>query len=792
MLVVLVAVVTVVLVFVNKKPKNDTTDATTEATSEDTTEVTTEEVSEEVVMGTDLSYDGYNLVWEDNFDAAELNRDDWNVELHDPGWVNAEWQEYVDSEENIYIEDGKLVIRPIKTVDENGEDYYTSGRVNTQNKHDFTYGIFEAKLKVPAGQGYLPAFWLMSTDENVYGQWPRCGEIDIMEVHGSETTTNYGTLHYGNPHAQSQGTYPLSGQTYSDSYHVFTLEWLPGKINWYVDGNLYHTESDWYSVTEGQGEITYPAPFDQPFYVILNLAVGGSWIGYPDETTDFENARYEIDYVKVYQMDSYDENVQKPEKEVTFREPAEDGELLLNRDFSENEDLTDDEGWMFMLWEGGQAEATIADNEITMKVDNSGTVDYGVQLAQPDLPMWKGAKYEVSFDAYAVDEPKPIIVTVSAPDLNYIRYFDNTTLELTTEKQTYKYEFEMTMDDDPNGRLEFNMGLGNTTDIKISNVSVKLLSYDKPEEGEQLKSVLADGNFIYNGKFQEGEGRLGFWEIDNQANAGLSVTSFAEGRKLKIEGSAITADAPLVLAQSSLGLLEGNYMFSAYIEGEAGKTVNVSVGGQSFDIVLEDGKTEYTSKLTLGAISDRTFKMTFAEGGDYLVDNVTLVEDSLIKNGSFNAGLSGFEPYAYVTDDVTWVVDSLTEDNAIDFTINKTGDLAWYIQLKQNNVPLEKDQWYRLSFDAKCSMDRKIMYAIQRDGSKHNDDWLPYTGEQIIDVKADYQTYTLEFQMTEDTDLECVLSISMGAVADIPINDQHRVCIDNILLEKIDAPANAE
>ena len=178
---------------------------------------------------TDLSYEGYNLKWEDQFEGDSLNRDDWNVELHDPGWVNNELQSYVDSPENIYIEDGSLVLKPVETVNEDGNVSYTSGRVNTQNKHDFKYGLFEARVKVPEGQGFLPAFWMMPTNENLYGQWPRCGEIDIMEVLGNDTDTSYGTIHYGNPHSESQGSYTLEEGTFSDEYHVFDVEWKRGK-----------------------------------------------------------------------------------------------------------------------------------------------------------------------------------------------------------------------------------------------------------------------------------------------------------------------------------------------------------------------------------------------------------------------------------------------------------------------------------------------------------------------------------------------------------------------------------
>lgn len=579
-----------------------------------------------VTMGNDLNLDGYSLVWEDNFDGSSLNRNDWNVELHEPGWVNEELQEYVDSEKNIFIENGNLVIRPVKSSGMNGKSYYTSGRISTQNKKDFTYGVFEARLKVPEGKGFLPAFWLMATDENIYGQWPRCGEIDIMEVHGSDTKTTYATIHYGNPHRQSQATKTLDNGTFADGFHTYAVKWEPGEISWYMDGFLIHSENEWYSITEGQGEITYPAPFDQPFYIILNLAVGGSWVGYPDRTTDFKNARYEVDYVKVWQKENYDENVTKPEKEVVLRAP-----------------------------------------------------------------------------------------------------------------------------------------------------------------NEKSKQVLADGNYIYNGKFQEGNGRLGFWEIENNGAAIISVTDFADGRRLSIDGMKINPANALVLRQSGLALAEGAYVFTADIEGKAGDTIMVKAGGTSFPVVLEKGRKNYSIKFSIDDPGDKNVSLTFSSPGVYLIDNVALTEDSLIRNGSFNAGFSGFEPYAYAPDNVSWVVDSLSEDNAADFTIIDTGNQTWHIQLKQNGIHLEKGQRYRLSFDAKSSVDRKIMFAIQRDGSKHNDDWTPYSGEKIVALTDKYETFSLDFTMNHDTDDQSVFSLSMGAVDGKRISKQHRICIDNIILEKTDS-----
>lgn len=736
-----------------------------------------------VITGGDLNLDGYSLVWEDNFDGPSLNRNDWKVELHEPGWVNEELQEYVDSEENIFFENGNLVIRPVKST-VNGKIHYTSGRISTQNKRDFTYGVFEARLKVPEGKGFLPAFWLMATDENVYGQWPRCGEIDIMEVHGSDTRTTYGTIHYGIPHRQSQATRTLRNGTFADSFHTFAVKWEPGEISWYVDGFLIHRENDWYSVTEEQGEIAYPAPFDQPFYIILNLAVGGNWVGYPDGTTDFKNARYEIDYVRVWQKETYNENVTKPEKEVVLRDPDENGNFIVNGDFSTEENLSDNEGWIFLTTNGGDAKASVSGGKLDVTVKKSGNVDYSVQLVQPGVPIQKGGVYEVSFDAWSTGK-RTMLVGVSAPDLNYIRYMPDRKTELTETRKTYRYEFTMDMETDANGRLEFNMGnVRSTDDIFISSVSIKLLEFQNTQDKAEAKTVLADGNYIYNGKFQEGTGRLGFWETVNDGAAVLSVTDFADGRRLSIDGGNIRAANPLVLRQSGLALTEGAYAFSADIEGHAGSTVLVKAGDESFPVVLEEGRKTYSRKFSLASPGGRSVSLTFSEPGNYLVDNIVLTEDSLIRNGSFNAGFAGFEPYAYTPDDVSWVVDSLSENNAADFTIKDTGPQAWHIQLKQSGICLEKGQSYRLSFDAKSSVDRKIMFAIQRDGSKHNDDWTPYSGEKIVALTDKYETFSLDFTMNHDTDDQSVFSLSMGAVDGKRISKQHRICIDNIILEK--------
>ena len=417
-------------------------------------------------------------------------------------------------------------------------------------------------------------------------------------------------------------------------------------------------------------------------------------------------------------------------------------------------------------------------------------MDYSVQLVQPDLPMKQGGVYRLCFDAYA-DADRTMKVGVSAPDRSFRRYLEDTTISLTEEKQTCTLDFTMTDSDDANGRLEFNMGAaGSTAGIRISNVSLKKIDEIEITEGD--KGILADGNYVYNGSFQEGEGRLGYWDVLKNYGAEVSVTNENNIRRLMVNApEGTSADNPVIVSQSDLALSAGNtYAMSFTAEGEAGKNIMVKAAGQEYTAELTGAESAYDYKLTLDTEpADTNLAFCFEEPGIYYVDNVRIEEDSLIKNGSFNAGFSGYEPYvdSSISSDVTYVVDSLNEDNAADFSINNTGDAAWKIQLKQNNVELEKGQWYRLSLDAKASIPRKLMFAIQRDSSG-DDDWTPYSGEKIVDLENDYNKYEIVFQMTGETDPKAVLSISMGAVDGIQITEKHRICIDNINLEKIDAP----
>lgn len=240
--------------------------------------------------------DALNLVWSDEFNGSSLNTNKWNYAVGNGtnGWGNNELQFYTASSNNARTNNGHLEITARR---ENLGGYaYTSARLHTEAKGDFTHGRVEARIRLPEGQGIWPAFWLFPTDE-VYGGWPRSGEIDIMELVGHDPDRVHGTVHYGpDPgpgHYYDGNHYDLPGNVnFSDGFHVFAIEWEPNEIRWYMDSILYHSISPW--------EIA-PCdwPYNQDFFIILNVAVGGNWPGPPNGSTQFPQTMY-VDYVRVY------------------------------------------------------------------------------------------------------------------------------------------------------------------------------------------------------------------------------------------------------------------------------------------------------------------------------------------------------------------------------------------------------------------------------------------------------------------------------------------------------------
>jgi beta-glucanase (GH16 family) len=243
---------------------------------------------------------GWTLDWADEFEGDSLDASNWNRQVVDAGQFNEEWQRYTDNSVNSYVEDGNLVIKAIHEGDTHGMNEYTSARLNTANKQDWKYGKIAARIKLPYGQGIWPAFWMLGANIDENGgdtPWPQSGEIDILELYGTEDDSVVeANLHYADEdgeHAQMGAVaYELENGRFADNFHVFELEWDENEIKWFVDGEQYASQS----ITSDE-----LSEFHKEFFLLLNIAVGGTWAGRPDESTDFPQYMY-VDWVRVYKQ----------------------------------------------------------------------------------------------------------------------------------------------------------------------------------------------------------------------------------------------------------------------------------------------------------------------------------------------------------------------------------------------------------------------------------------------------------------------------------------------------------
>lgn len=229
------------------------------------------------------------LVWSEEFEGSELDESRWNFALGDGcpelcGWGNAEPQLY--TRDNHKLEDGKLHI----TVKREAEEY-TSTRINTKNKFEFQYGRVEARAKLPKGKGVWPALWMLGSNIDEVG-WPLCGEIDILEYVGREPGQVFNSLHTANSHGNTINTRKTRIENIEEGFHTYVMDWTEHEIRFYVDGDLMYT----FNPTDRSEEVW---PFDQPFYLLVNLAISGNFGGHDIDDSVLPQ-EFIIDYIRVY------------------------------------------------------------------------------------------------------------------------------------------------------------------------------------------------------------------------------------------------------------------------------------------------------------------------------------------------------------------------------------------------------------------------------------------------------------------------------------------------------------
>ncbi|MGI8385340.1 carbohydrate binding domain-containing protein [Robertmurraya sp. P23] len=777
----------------------------------------------------------WSLVWSDEFSGTDIDRTKWTFDIGNwitdqngngitPGWGNNEKEYYTDSNENAFINDGKLVIKAKKeqVTDKFGTYDYTSAKLKTKGLFSKKYGRYEIKAKFPVGKGLWPAIWMLP-EEDKYGSWAASGEIDIVEGWGSRPYNVAGTIHYGEGWPNNKYTgkeYEFPKNRGIDSWHTYALEWEPGELRWYVDGELYQTQNKWYSKgKDNAANYSYPAPFDQEFYLIMNLAVGGWFDGDPDETTQFPK-QMEIDYVRVYDLKKrdYREPVEPVSGPVVLpadaKQPLEDGNLIYDQNYEETITEVDQSGvelnplyWNFVhLPEfGGDGSLTVEEingkNFARTNIVNPGSQLYSLQMIQ-NISLVNGGKYKVSFDAKSSDARNIMVKAGAGPSRGWVKYSNEESFKLTSDLQSYEFTFDMLNETDIAARLEFNLGGNGTNPVWIGNVRVEDIT-GAPVDNDAPKKPLPDGNHVYNGTFdQGGMDRLMFWNFSKiDALAAASVSEETRELHVSIEDGGSNPEA-VQLNQKGMYLVKGNdYKATFKARADEPRTIQVA-------LLDKDGTVNYSGvkKIELtSAMEEKTFSFTMPEevsdseaqivfnygggNGDVYMDQVVLLKTSNtpdygnvdlypLKNGDFISGLTSWTNYIHYDAEAAIAV----ENGEAKVSIGSEGNEVWSVILEQPNVSLAKGVVYELSFAARSTKERDVEVTVE------NAQYTRFFSE-TLKLTDQMQQFTYEFNMPIDDIASFKMLLGKNVLSPM---GSHDVFIDNVVLKVKDAPSQKE
>ncbi|MGM7684501.1 family 16 glycosylhydrolase [Cytobacillus sp. Hm23] len=565
----------------------------------------------------------WNLVWSDEFNGNEIDRTKWTYDLGNylidengnvitdaPGWGNNEEQYYTDAPGNSYINNGNLVIeaKQEQISDEYGTYDYTSAKLKTKGLFGQKYGKFEARIKSPKGNGLWPAFWLLPTD-NVYGPWPASGEIDIMEASGGKPNEASGTIHYG-------GLWPIreyTGKAYHfpeggaiTDFHTYSVEWEPGEIRWYVDGNLYQTLNNWFSLNAAEELNPFPAPFDQEFYIILNLAVGGQFTENPDDPTAFPG-KMEIDYVRVYESTS-----------DNGCSPTVDGNFDFSCGLSE---------WSPYVHHDTVAQILSENEEAKVVISEQGDEEWSVILEKKGLNLQQDQDYYVSFDARSTSD-RDMVVSIENSQFN--RYLSET-INLSSNMKNYSFQMTMPQSDEVSLKLLMGKYGAGAHNIFIDNVVIEPIG----------ESLIKNGDFATNDHFWTA------WWGDQWTGVAEGTKSVANG-ELAIEMQTVgnVAYSPQVY-QNGIEFKNGElYTVTFDARSNTPRKMNVNIGKElttdpwfipyanteQIDLTTDMQTFTYSFQMTEQTYTNGkvVFELGNIEGGNapttVYIDNVSIVQ----------------------------------------------------------------------------------------------------------------------------------------------------------------------
>ncbi|MBY0013140.1 carbohydrate binding domain-containing protein [Paenibacillus typhae] len=765
--------------------------------------------------------DLWTMVWNDEFNDGAIDPEKWTYDLGDgtavgnPGWGNNELEWYTDDEKNVKETDGNLVITAHKES-VGGKDY-TSSRIKTKGLFSKKYGKFEIRAKAPTGKGMWPAIWMLPENYE-YGNWAASGEIDIMEGWGSRPNTVAGTIHYGgfwpdNVYSGKEYVFPDNG-TIAD-YHTYSIEWEPGEIRWYVDGVLFQTKNDWYSISVGQpANNAYPAPFNQEFHLLMNLAVGGNFDGNPTPETKFPQSM-SVDYVRVYELTGreYREPVpvtiaKEPYPEGSLA-PTEDGNLIHNSGFTEQKEgdagmgIPNTAHWVLYKEAGAAAGVSLepvgGQNFLKVDISSAGGNSYSIQ-PQAIVSLAKGRFYKLSFDAKTDTERSINVRLTGGESRGYQAYSPGLKAELTGTMTRYETMFQMKENSDIAARVEFNLGT-NTSPVWLGNA--RLTEIDSiPFDHDSAKTPLGSGNHLYNGTFDlGGVDRLGFWHT--AASGGAEVSSTVDGNghlQLQITGSG-AAEADVQLLQKGIFLVNGqDYKLTFDAEVSAARTAVIELLGKdgtlyaSKEVQLAAGAQSITAEFKgLAGATNHEGQFVLRLGGasgTVQLDNFVLLRTSTyydpslvyypLVNGDFGFGFSSWE--RLLTEQGGQSTAAVT-DGAAKFSITNTGSQNYSVMLFQNGLKASAGTEYVIEFDAKSTVARKI--GVNVENASYSASFT-----KLVEVTPEGAHYRYEFrQGIKDT---LSLKFLLGKVDGVSIPGAHDVIIDNVKFEIKGAPAKPQ
>ena len=736
------------------------------------------------VYAADLANENWTVKWEDQFNGSGLDTTKWSYEIGVRSgddatsdapiyWGNNEKQYY--TKEAVEVKDGYLVITGNELTQAVKDQYgvtdnqvaYTSGRIRTVTDQGeilaaTTYGRIEAKMSLPAADGYWPAFWMLPTQDGIdaYGTWAASGELDIMEAVGQTANKVNGTIHYGGQwpnNVYSGGTYNFPEGSSIAEEHLYAVEWEPGEIRWYVDDVLYHVENNWYAMDANGEKYAYPAPYDEDFYLLFNLAMSGNYVSnvMPTEM----GKQLKVDYVRILMDANEDYN----DSEMTAPSADKDSEffeqnggyvdLIVDKDYVTLADHAFGDGanvipgtgyWSSAVNTGAGAAATVSvvDGVAKYDVTKVGANDYNIQLIQ-NIPLAKGYTYRITFDAWTdLTAGRSFVVAPKGDaDNSWAAYDAGINASITTEKKTFTYDFLMKAESDPTARLEMNIG-GMTGTVYVDNISVIALTDEQLNESEEVtgNEPLADGEHIYNGSFDKGMGRLGNWKTEgtkgSTENRDYTVTVGAEGAKLYQEGVQLLAqdeyevsfDAKVAnsLRRFALARSAGNVRVSLYDETGANViasevfTLTAAMENYTFTFTVPQNAGTNLGKLEIEFLN---------EGETISIDNISMSRLTnvhmewdayeLFPIGTGAEALEGFSTY-----DEVWnwaelpIAASDFGDGEVGFAVRTAPATSnWQVMLQKKGAVLTKGMTYHIQYAIKSSIANQPVQVKMEDGS---------------------------------------------------------------------------